>query len=153
MTICVKNAEATSQIIANNSVHIRNYSKPIKSVKQKQKDHVDINEYHSNSDNNKYYSNSKFSAKTMLFKNIKFRKVSKYTKSIEINFNIDLNSTYAGPSSVSNTDNISDEFAYMSIELDEFNNISNSFDLDPISNLLDEYETTLYENQDFLMTF
>src|SRR5260363_460813 len=71
--ICVKNAEATSQIIANNFAQIRNYSKPIKSVKPKQKDHVDINEYYSNSDNNEYYSNSEFSAKTMSFKD----KVSK----------------------------------------------------------------------------
>ncbi|CAG8854385.1 32505_t:CDS:1, partial [Gigaspora margarita] len=74
MTICVKNAEATGQIIANNSAHIRNYSKPIKSVKQKQKDYVDIKKYYLNSDNNEYYSNSEFSAKTMLFKDIKFQK-------------------------------------------------------------------------------
>ncbi|CAG8855166.1 22915_t:CDS:1, partial [Gigaspora margarita] len=70
MIICVKNAKATDQIIANNFAQIRNYSKPIKSVKQKQKDHVDINEYYSNSDNNKYYSNSEFSAKTISFKDI-----------------------------------------------------------------------------------
>ncbi|CAG8853378.1 820_t:CDS:1, partial [Gigaspora margarita] len=87
----------TGQIIANNSAQICNYSKPIKLVKQKQKDHVDINKYYSNSDNNEYYLNSEFSAKTMLFKDIKFRKVSKQTKSIEINSSIDLNSTYAGP--------------------------------------------------------
>ena len=72
MTTCVKNAEATGQIIANNSAHIRNYSKTINSVKQKQKDHVDINEYYSNSDINEYYPNSEFSAKTISFKNIKF---------------------------------------------------------------------------------
>ncbi|KAF0444544.1 hypothetical protein F8M41_003364 [Gigaspora margarita] len=107
MIIYVKNAKATGQIIANNSAQIRNYSKPIKSVKQKQKDHVDINEYYSNSDNNKYYSNN----------------------------------------------NISDEFAYMSIELNESNNASNSFDLDPTSNLLDEHETTLHENQEFSNDF
>ncbi|KAF0478819.1 hypothetical protein F8M41_023946 [Gigaspora margarita] len=75
------------------------------------------------------------------------------TKSIEINSSIDLNSTYAGPSGVSNTDNFSDEFAYMSIELDESNNVSNSFDLDPTSDLLDEHETTLYENQEFSNDF
>ncbi|KAF0431151.1 zn-finger domain-containing protein [Gigaspora margarita] len=133
MIICVKNAEATGQIIANNSAQICNYSKPIKSVKQKQKDHVDINEYYSN--------------------NIKFRKVSKQTKSIEINSSIDLNSTYAGPSGVSNTDNISDKFAYMSIELDESNNASNSFDLDPTSGLLDKHETAFHENQEFSNNF
>ncbi|KAF0410097.1 hypothetical protein F8M41_008300 [Gigaspora margarita] len=153
MTIYVKNAEATGQIIANNSAHIYNNLKPIKSVKQKQKDHVDINEYYLNSDINEYYSNSKFFAKTMSFKNIKFRKVSKHNKSIEINSNIDLNSTYAGPSGVSNTDNISDEFAYMSIELDESNNESNSFNHDPTSDLLDEHETTLHENQEFSNNF
>ncbi|CAG8856029.1 29277_t:CDS:1, partial [Gigaspora margarita] len=49
-------------------------------------------------DNNEYYSNSEFSAKTISFKDIKFRKVSKQTKSIEINSSIDLNSTYAGSS-------------------------------------------------------
>src|SRR6185312_6792185 len=144
MTTCVKNAEATGQIIANNSAHIRNYSKPINSVKQKQKDHVDINEY---------YPNSEFFAKTMSFKNIKFRKVSKHTKSIEINSNIDLNSTYTGPSGVSNTDNISDKFAYMSIELDESNNVSNSFDFDPTSDLLDKHKTTLHKNQEFSNDF
>src|SRR6185437_15959580 len=132
---------------------IHNYSKPINSVKQKQKDHVDINEYYSNSDINKYYSNSEFSAKTMSFKNIKFRKVSKHTKSIEINSNIDLNSTYAGPLGVSNTNNIFDEFVYMSIELNESNNVSNSFDLDPTSDLLNEHETTLHENQEFSNDF
>ncbi|KAF0503156.1 hypothetical protein F8M41_019686 [Gigaspora margarita] len=151
--ICVKNAEATSQIIANNSAKICNYSKPIKSVKPKQKDHVDINEYYSNSDNNEYYSNSEFSTKTMSFKDIKFRKVSKQTKSFEINSSIDLNSTYASPSGVSNTDNIFDEFAYMLIELDESNNTSNSFNLDPTSDLLDEHETTLHENQEFSNDF
>ncbi|KAF0388157.1 hypothetical protein F8M41_011111, partial [Gigaspora margarita] len=151
--ICVKNAEATDQIIANNSAQICNYSKPIKSVKPKQKNHVDINEYYLNSDNNEYYSNSEFSAKTISFKNIKFQKVSKQTKSFEINSSIDLNSTYAGPLGVSNTDNISDEFAYMSIELDVSNNASNSFDFDPTSDLLDEHETTLHENQEFSNDF
>src|SRR5260363_149932 len=95
MIICVKNAKATSQIIANNFTQICNYSKPIKSVKQKQKDHVDINKYYLNSDNNEYYSNSEFSAKTMSFKDIKFQKVLKQTKLIEINSSIDINSTYA----------------------------------------------------------
>ncbi|CAG8855843.1 44170_t:CDS:1, partial [Gigaspora margarita] len=95
MTICVKNAKATSQIIANNSAQICNYLKPIKSVKQKQKDHVDINKYYSNSNNNEYYSNSEFFAKTMSFKDIKFQKISKQTKLIKINSSIDLNSTYA----------------------------------------------------------
>ncbi|CAG8854166.1 6235_t:CDS:1, partial [Gigaspora margarita] len=57
MTISIKNAKATDQIIANNSAHICNNSKPIKLVKQKQKDHVDINEYYLNSDINEYYSN------------------------------------------------------------------------------------------------
>ncbi|KAF0492520.1 zn-finger domain-containing protein [Gigaspora margarita] len=151
--ISIKNAEATGQIIANNFAQIRNYSKPIKSVKPKQKDHVDINEYYSNSDNNEYYSKSKFFAKTISFKDIKFQKVLKQTKSFEINSSIDLNSTYASPSGVSNTDNIFDEFAYMSIELDESNNASNSFDLDPTSDLLDEHETTLHENQEFSNDF
>ncbi|KAF0481609.1 hypothetical protein F8M41_023528 [Gigaspora margarita] len=56
------------------------------------------------------------------------------TKSIEINSSIDLNSTYAGPS-------------------DESNNALNSFDLDPTSDLLDEHETTLHENQEFSNDF
>ncbi|KAF0504903.1 hypothetical protein F8M41_019444 [Gigaspora margarita] len=126
---------------------------PLKLVKQKQKDHVNINKYYLNSDINKYYLNSEFFAKTISFKNIKFRKVSNHNKSIEINSNIDLNSTYASPSGISNTDNISDEFAYMSIELDESNNVSNSFDLDPTSDLLNEYETILHENQEFSNDF
>ncbi|KAF0555077.1 zn-finger domain-containing protein [Gigaspora margarita] len=126
MTICVKNAEATDQIIANNFAHIRNNSKPIKSVKQKQKDHIDINEYYSNSNINKYYLNSEFSAKTI---------------------------TYASPSGISNTDNISNKFAYISIELDESNNVLNSFDFDPTSDLLDEHKTTLHENQEFSNDF
>ncbi|KAF0408000.1 hypothetical protein F8M41_008659 [Gigaspora margarita] len=112
ITIYVKNAKATGQIIANNSAHICNNSKPIKSVKQKQKYYVNINKYYSNSDINEYYSNSEFSAKTLSFKNINFHKVLKHNKTIEINSNIDLNSIYAGPLGVSNTDNISDEFAY-----------------------------------------
>ncbi|CAG8853902.1 16871_t:CDS:1, partial [Gigaspora margarita] len=70
MTIYVKNAETTSQIIANNSAHIHNNSKPIKSVKQKQKDYVDINKYYLNSNINEYYSKSEFSTKTMSFKDI-----------------------------------------------------------------------------------
>ncbi|KAF0461431.1 hypothetical protein F8M41_000424 [Gigaspora margarita] len=126
MTICVKNAEATDQIIANNSTHIHNYSKLIKLVKQKQKDYVDINKYYLNSDNNKYYSNSEFFTKTI---------------------------TYASPLGVSNTDNIFGKFVYMLIELNESNNVSNSFDLDSTSDLLDENETTLYENQEFSNDF
>src|SRR6185437_1899302 len=76
MTTCIKNTEATGKIIANNSAHIYNYSKPIKLVKQKQKCHVDINKYYLNSDINEYYLNSEFSAKIISFKNIKFQKVS-----------------------------------------------------------------------------
>ncbi|KAF0539692.1 hypothetical protein F8M41_006951 [Gigaspora margarita] len=41
----------------------------------------------------------------------------------------------------------------MSIELDESNNISNSFDPDPTSDLLDEHETTLHKNQEFSNDF
>ncbi|KAF0552621.1 zn-finger domain-containing protein [Gigaspora margarita] len=41
----------------------------------------------------------------------------------------------------------------MSIELDESNNASNSFELDPTSDLLDEHETTLHENQEFSNDF
>ncbi|KAF0539738.1 zn-finger domain-containing protein [Gigaspora margarita] len=58
----------------------------------------------------------------MSFKDIKFQKVSKQTKSIEINSN-------------------------------ESNKASNSFDLDPTSDLLDEHETTLHENQEFSNDF
>ncbi|KAF0477082.1 hypothetical protein F8M41_024296 [Gigaspora margarita] len=89
----------------------------------------------------------------MSFKDIKFQKVLKQTKLIEINSSIDINSTYASTLGVSNTDNISDKFAYMSIELDESKNASNSFDLDPTSDLLDKHETTLHENQEFFNNF
>ncbi|KAF0552617.1 hypothetical protein F8M41_021474 [Gigaspora margarita] len=41
----------------------------------------------------------------------------------------------------------------MSIELDESNNELNSFDLDPTSDLLNEHETTLHENQEFSNNF
>ncbi|CAG8855025.1 40651_t:CDS:2, partial [Gigaspora margarita] len=46
----------TNQIIANNFTQIYNYSKPIKSVKQKQKDHTKSIEINSSIDLNSTYA-------------------------------------------------------------------------------------------------
>ncbi|CAG8852333.1 28600_t:CDS:1, partial [Gigaspora margarita] len=71
------------QLFVNNSAKVRNYSKPIK---QNQNKNFDINEYK---------LDSKFFAKKISFKDIKFCKSSKVVKDIQFNSNSNLDSTLA----------------------------------------------------------
>jgi len=141
MNVCALTSGEDEQLFANNPAQVRNYSKPIK---QHQNENFDINEYK---------SDSEFSAKKISFKDIKFRKSSKVVKDIQFNSNSNLDSTLASPLHVSNTDELASDFDNMSFELDESNNVSNSFELDSTSDLLDEHETTLHENQEFSNDF
>jgi hypothetical protein len=145
MISCSKKiAEDNIPDISISSAQVQTISKPIKSIKQKQKVNVDLNEY---------YTNSEFSAKTMSFNDIKFRKVAKKSKTKQIISNNDLDSTYAGPSVVSNTDYISDELTNMPDEIEESYNDSLYTDLVTPSVMLDELEPTLPQNREFSNDF
>jgi hypothetical protein len=137
MNVCVLTASEDEQLFANNPAQVRNYSKPIK---QNQNENFDINEYK---------SDSEFSAKKISFKDIKFRKSSKVVKDIQFNSNSNLDSTLASPLHVSNTDELASDFDNMSFELDNSNINSNMFEVDPTSNLLDDLETTIDDDQEF----
>ena len=137
MNVCVLTASEDEQLFANNPAQVRNYSKPIK---QHQNENFDINEYK---------SDSEFSAKKISFKDIKFRKSSKVVKDIQFNSNSNLDSTLASPLHVSNTDELASDFNNMSFELDNSNINSNTFEFDPTSNLLDDLETTIDDDQEF----
>ena len=50
---------------------------------------------------------------------------------------------------VSNTDELASDFDNMSFELDNSNINSNMFESDPTSNLLDDLETTIDDDQEF----
>ena len=50
---------------------------------------------------------------------------------------------------VSNTDELASDFDNMSFELDNSNINSNTFEFDPTSNLLDDLETTIDDDQEF----
>ena len=141
MLTCVKTAETNVQIESKSLNKVRNYPKPVYKNKTKQ---VDLNEY---------YSNRDFSTKMISFKDIKFRKDLKLSKPFELSSNNYLDSTYAGPSGVSNTDELSVDLANMSFELDESNNFANYFELNTSSFFPDELKSTLHINQKFLMIF
>ncbi|KAF0478844.1 hypothetical protein F8M41_023938 [Gigaspora margarita] len=93
--------------------------------------------------------NSEFSAKKISFKDIKFRKSLKVVKDIQFNSNSNLDSTLASPLHISNTDELASSFDNMSFELDNSNINLNIFKVDPTSNLLDDLETTIDEDQEF----
>ncbi|KAF0560707.1 zn-finger domain-containing protein [Gigaspora margarita] len=92
---------------------------------------------------------SEFSAKKISFKDIKLHKSSKVVKDIQFNSNSNLDSTLASPLHVSNTDKLASSFDNMSFELDNSNINSNTFEFDSTSNLLDDLETTIDEDQEF----
>ncbi|KAF0338039.1 hypothetical protein F8M41_016459, partial [Gigaspora margarita] len=137
MNVCALTSGKDEQLFANNPAQVRNYSKQIK---QHQNENFDINEYK---------SDSEFSAKKISFKDIKFRKSSKVVKDIQFNSNSNLDSTLASPLHVSNTDELASDFDNMSFELDNSNIDSNTFEFDPTSNLLDDLETTIDDDQEF----
>ncbi|KAF0519108.1 zn-finger domain-containing protein [Gigaspora margarita] len=137
MNVCVLTTGEDEQLFANNSAQVRNYLKPIK---QNQNENFDINEYK---------SDSEFFAKKISFKDIKFYKSLKVVKDIQFNYNSNLDSTLASPLFVSNTDELASSLDNMSFELDNSNINSNMFEVDPISNLLNDLETTIDEDQEF----
>ncbi|KAF0484529.1 hypothetical protein F8M41_022947 [Gigaspora margarita] len=137
MNICVLTAGEDEQLFVNNLAQVRNYSKPIK---QNQNKNFDIN---------KYKSDSEFSAKKISFKDIKFHKTSKVVKDIQLNSNSNLDSTLASSLHVSNTDELASGLNNILFELDNSNINSNMFEVDPISNLLDDLETTIDEDREF----
>ncbi|KAF0345962.1 zn-finger domain-containing protein [Gigaspora margarita] len=94
-------------------------------------------------------ANSKFFAKKISFKDIKFHKSSKVVKDIQFNSNSNLDSTLASSLYISNTDKLASSFDNISFELDNSNINLNMFEVDPTSNLLDDLETTIDNDQDF----
>ncbi|KAF0546104.1 hypothetical protein F8M41_001541 [Gigaspora margarita] len=94
-------------------------------------------------------ADSEFSAKKILFKDIKFRKTSKVVKDIQFNSNSNLDSTHASPLHVSNTDELAGGLDNMLFELDNSNFNSNMFEVEPTSNLPYDIETTIDEDQEF----
>ena len=72
-----------------------------------------------------------------------------YSKHNIINFNIDLDSTFASPLRLSNTDDLSSNLSNMSFELESFNNNSNSFEFEPTSLILDNLDNSLQGYQKF----
>ena len=62
---------------------------------------------------------------------------------------MELDCTNAGPSGVTNTDDLSNSLANMSFELETNNDNSNCFELDPADNLLEGLESSLQEYQEF----
>ncbi|KAF0522445.1 hypothetical protein F8M41_015548 [Gigaspora margarita] len=137
MNVCVLTASEDEQLFVNNPAQVHNYSKPIK---QYQNENFNINEYK---------SDSKFSAKKISFKDIKFRKSSKVVKDIQFNSNSNLDSTFASSLHISNTDELASGLDNMSFESDNSNINLNMFEVDPTSNLLNDLETTIDENQEF----
>ncbi|KAF0533314.1 hypothetical protein F8M41_010679 [Gigaspora margarita] len=134
---CVLTSNEDKQLFVNNPTQVCKYSKPIK---QNQNANFDINEYK---------SNSKFSAKKISFKDIKFCKSSKVLKDIQFNSNSNLDSTLASPLHISNTDELASGFDNMLFELDNSNINSNIVEVDPTSNFPDDIETTIDEDQEF----
>ncbi|KAF0425586.1 hypothetical protein F8M41_006343 [Gigaspora margarita] len=137
MNICVLTAGKNEQLFVNNPAQVCNYLKPIK---QNQNKNFNINEYK---------SDSEFFTKKLSFKDIKFCKTSKVVKDIQFNSNSNLDSTFASPLHASNTDELASSLDNMSFELDNSNINSNMFEVDPTSNLFDDLETTIDEDQEF----
>ncbi|KAF0535905.1 hypothetical protein F8M41_009412 [Gigaspora margarita] len=92
---------------------------------------------------------NEFSAKKILFKDIKFCKSLKIVKDIQFNSNSNLDSTLASPLHVSNTDELASGFDNMLFELDNSNINLNIIEVDPTSNLPDDIETTIDKDQEF----
>jgi len=99
--------------------------------------------------NNQNKSESKFFTEKMSFKDINFRNISNLSKQSKINSNIDLDDTLAGPSDFVNTDYISGDSVDMLFEVDVANINSNYFDSDPTFDILDDYNDSLHNNQEF----
>ncbi|KAF0523220.1 hypothetical protein F8M41_015445 [Gigaspora margarita] len=99
--------------------------------------------------NNPTQVHNKFSAKKISFKDIKFCKTSKVVKDIQFNSNSNLDSTLASSLHLSNTDELASGFDNMSFELDNSNINSNIVEVDLTSNLPDNIETTIDEDQEF----
>ncbi|KAF0492759.1 zn-finger domain-containing protein [Gigaspora margarita] len=137
MNFCALTASKDEQLFANNPAQVCKFLNP---SKLNQNENFDINEYK---------SDSEFSTKKILFKDIKFRKTLKVVKDIQFNSNSNLDSTLAGPLHVSNTDELASGFDNMSFELDNSNINSNIVDVDLTSNLPDDIETTIDEDQKF----
>ncbi|KAF0504552.1 hypothetical protein F8M41_019498 [Gigaspora margarita] len=137
MNVCVFTASKDEQLFANNPAQVRKFSNP---SKLNQNENFDINEYK---------LDSEFSAKKISFKDIKFRKTSKVVKDIQFNSNSNLDSTLASPLHVSNTDKLASGFDNMLFELDNSNINSNIVEVDLTSNLPDDIETTIDEDQEF----
>ncbi|KAF0450140.1 hypothetical protein F8M41_002246 [Gigaspora margarita] len=78
-----------------------------------------------------------------------FANILKIVKDIQFNSNSHLDSILASPFHLSNTDKLASSFNNISFELDNSNINSNIFEVDPTSNLLDDFETTIDENQEF----
>ncbi|KAF0503987.1 hypothetical protein F8M41_019651 [Gigaspora margarita] len=94
-------------------------------------------------------ADSKFSTKKISFKDNKFCKTSKVVKDIQFNSNSNLDSTLASPLHVSNTDELASSFDNMLFELDNSNINLNIVEVDLTSNLPDDIETTIDEDQEF----
>ncbi|KAF0475619.1 zn-finger domain-containing protein [Gigaspora margarita] len=137
MNVCVLTASEDEQLFANNLAQVRKFSNP---SKLNQNENFDINEYK---------SDSEFSAKKISFKDIKFHKTSKVVKDIQFNSNSNLDSTFASPLHVSNTDELASGFDNMSFELDNSNINLNIAEVDLTSNLPDDIETTINKDQEF----
>ncbi|KAF0345197.1 hypothetical protein F8M41_015873 [Gigaspora margarita] len=137
MNVCVLTAGEDEQLFANNPAQVCKFSNP---SKLNQNENFDINEYK---------SDSEFSAKKISFKDIKFCKSSKVVKDIQFNSKNNLDSTLASPLHISNTDELASSLDNMSFELDNSNINSNMFEVNPTSNLLDDLETTIDEDQEF----
>ncbi|KAF0333077.1 hypothetical protein F8M41_017046, partial [Gigaspora margarita] len=137
MNVCVLTTGEDKKLFVNCPAQVRKFSN---SSKPNQNKNFDINEYK---------SDSEFSAKKILFKDIKFHKTLKVVKDIQFNSNSNLDSTLASPLHVSNTDELASGFDNMSFELDNSNINSNIVEVDLTSNLPDNIETTIDEDQEF----
>ncbi|KAF0483951.1 zn-finger domain-containing protein [Gigaspora margarita] len=137
MNVCALTAGVDEQLFVNNPAQVRKFSNPSKLNQNK---NFDINEYK---------SDSKFSAKKISFKDIKFCKSLKVVKDIQFNSKSNLDSTLASLLHASNTDELASGLDNISFELDNSNINSNMFEFDPTSNLLNDLETTIDKDQEF----
>ncbi|KAF0368077.1 zn-finger domain-containing protein [Gigaspora margarita] len=137
MNVCILTADEDEQLFANNPAQVRKFSNL---CKLNQNENFDINEYK---------SDSEFSTKKILFKDIKFCKTLKVVKDIQFNSNSNLDSTLASALHVSNTDELASSFDNMLFELDNSNINSNIVEVNLTFNLPDDIETTVNEDQEF----
>ena len=137
MNTCVDTAIEIEPIVVNNPAQVCNDSIY---PDTEQIDNNDLSEIEIDND---------FSAKIISFKDIKFHSTSKDFKDKEFISNMDLDSTIAGSSVVSNMNDLSGSLSNMSFDLDSIKDNSNSFELDHTVNLLDGLESSLQEYQEF----